>query len=324
MCPRVAVFDLGSSSFSLLVAEVDGEGALEPLARHRAGVHLGESLGGGSAPWAAVRLGALRAARALARAALGWAPDAVAALATAALRDAPEAPALVTALTGVLGVPVVVLSGAAEATLCALGHHQAIWHDQRGMVSLDLGGGSLELAVGRHGRVLATATAPLGSARMAGELAWRDPLGPAARRRLERRAAAAVVGWPELADRHGVPRDRLVVSGGTAKALARVATGRVRRQGSVHQVALELGQLAELARRLAELPVAERARLPGMPARRVGTVALGAAVLTGVARVLQARDLVVSEWGLREGAAQALGTGRLAPLLARAGSRTGG
>ncbi|MFC0082998.1 hypothetical protein ACFFRE_12760, partial [Aciditerrimonas ferrireducens] len=74
MSPRVAVFDLGSSSFSLLVAEVSTAGGLEPVARHRAGVHLGEALGGGSAPWPVVRQGALRAARGLAKAAEPWAP----------------------------------------------------------------------------------------------------------------------------------------------------------------------------------------------------------------------------------------------------------
>jgi exopolyphosphatase/guanosine-5'-triphosphate,3'-diphosphate pyrophosphatase len=71
---------------------------------------------------------------------------------------------------------------------------------------------------------------------------------------------------------------------------------------SVNQVELPAGQLRELADRLATLDLDARMALPGIQARRAPLLPIGALVLATIVDRLGLRGLVVSEWGLREGA----------------------
>ena len=85
---RVAVFDLGSSSFHLMVVDASREGLLVPVLRRRSFLHLGTEVartGGVPADRAA---SAVRTVRRLATACEEAGVDVVVALATAALRDA--------------------------------------------------------------------------------------------------------------------------------------------------------------------------------------------------------------------------------------------
>ena len=99
---------------------------------------------------------------------------------------------------------------------------------------------------------------------------------------------------------------RTVVSGGTARALARLAMARTRgkasgRSSEVNQVELPTSQVAALSSQLARLNLRERLALPGMPARRAPMLPIGAAILETFAVELGVDHFVVSEWGLREG-----------------------
>jgi exopolyphosphatase/guanosine-5'-triphosphate,3'-diphosphate pyrophosphatase len=70
----------------------------------------------------------------------------------------------------------------------------------------------------------------------------------------------------------------------------------------VNQVELPAGQLHELADRLATLDLDARLALPGMQARRAPLLPIGAVMLSTLVEMLGLQRLVVSEWGLREGA----------------------
>ena len=70
----------------------------------------------------------------------------------------------------------------------------------------------------------------------------------------------------------------------------------------VNQVELPAGQLHELADRLATLDLDARLALPGMQARRAPLLPIGAVMLSTLVEMLGLERLVVSEWGLREGA----------------------
>jgi exopolyphosphatase/guanosine-5'-triphosphate,3'-diphosphate pyrophosphatase len=100
---------------------------------------------------------------------------------------------------------------------------------------------------------------------------------------------------------------RVIASGGTVRALARLALGLHRPQNStsslaINQVELPAGQLLELTERLATLDLDARLALPGVQARRAPLLPIGAVVLSTLVESLGFQRLVVSEWGLREGA----------------------
>jgi exopolyphosphatase / guanosine-5'-triphosphate,3'-diphosphate pyrophosphatase len=275
--------------------------------RRRALLNLGFSVGArGSIP--ADRLAAsIAAASRLRRALDDVQPDVVVALATAALRDASNGPEVVARLERVVGTPVRVLDGEEEARLCFSGQRAGVWIGEGPVLGLDLGGGSFEVAVGNSSEIRLAMSAPVGATRLQGELATGDPLSESDRSAIKSRMTAALVPVRAALATYPAVTARTVVSGGTARALARLAMARTRgktsgRSSEVNQVELPTGQVATLASHLARLDLQERLALPGMPSRRAPMLPIGATILETFAVELGVDHFVVSEWGLREGA----------------------
>jgi exopolyphosphatase/guanosine-5'-triphosphate,3'-diphosphate pyrophosphatase len=307
---RVAVYDFGSSSFHLMVVDATREGQLIPVLRRRSFLHLGTEVartGGVPADRAA---SAVRAVRRLGLAADEAGADVVVALATAALRDADNRSSLIDRLERVIGHPITLLTGEEEARLCFLGQRAGVWVGHDPVLGLDLGGGSLEAGIGNVDTVFDVASVALGTARLRGELGTGEMLTPGDRSAITN--VTRLRGEPirAMLERTPTAGTRVIVSGGTVRALARLAMGLHRPQsptGStaslpVNQVELPAGQLHELADHLSTLDLDARLALPGVQARRAPLLPIGALVLSTLVESLSLQRLVVSEWGLREGA----------------------
>ncbi len=307
---RVAVYDLGSSSFHLMVVDATREGVLTPVLRRRSFLHLGTEVArtGGVPPDRAAQ--AVRTVRRLRVAADDAEADLTVALATAALRDADNGGRLLARLEQALGSPISLLSGEEEARLCLLGQRSGVWIGKEPVLGLDLGGGSLEAGIGDADRIHAVASVALGTARLRGELGGGEILTGA-----DRRALVGIVrdrSGPvrDLLVRHPDAAARAIASGGTVRALARLAMGLHRSLSApgsvsdlqVNQVELPAGQLVELAGHLASLDLDARLALPGVQARRAPLLPIGAVVLSTLVGELGLQRIVVSDWGLREGA----------------------
>ena len=307
---RVAVFDLGSSSFHLMVVDASRDGYLTPVLRRRSFLHLGTEVARTGAVPADRAASAVRAVRRLRVAADDAGVDVVVALATAALRDATNGTKLIGRLELVLGCSITLLTGEEEARLCFLGQRAGVWVGQDPVLGLDLGGGSLEAGIGTIDEVADVATMALGTARLRGELGTGELLTPADRVAVTEVTLARADPLRSMLERHPDARARVIASGGTIRALARLAVVLHRPlapHGSsssvqVNQVELPAGQLHELADRLATLDLDARLALPGIHAKRAPLLPIGAVVLSTLVEQLDLQRLVVSDWGLREGA----------------------
>ncbi|MGO8873711.1 MAG: hypothetical protein ACLQPH_20395 [Acidimicrobiales bacterium] len=307
---RVAVFDLGSSSFHLMVVDATRDGRLSPVLRRRSFLHLGTEVARTGAVPADRAASAVRTVRRLRMAADDAGADVVVALATAALRDAANGPKLVDRIEQVLGSTVTLLTGEEEARLCFLGQRAGVWVGRDPVLGLDLGGGSLEAGIGTADEVTAVASVALGTARLRGELGTGDVLTAADRAAVTELALSRADPIRSMLERHPSAGARVIASGGTVRALARLALALYRPLGQsgrasslpVNQVELPAGQLHELADQLATLDLDARLALPGIQSRRAPLLPIGAVVLSTLVERLGLQRLVVSEWGLREGA----------------------
>lgn len=307
---RVAIFDLGSSSFHLMVVDASRDGRLEPVLRRRSFLHLGTEVARtGAVPGDRSAL-AVRTVKRLHVAAEDAGADVVVALATAALRDAANGTRLLVRMERILGSPIILLSGEEEARLCFLGQRAGVWVGDRPVLGLDLGGGSLEAGIGTIDTVASVASVALGTARIRGELDTGERLTPGERASIGALTAERADPIAKMLADTPDAADRVIASGGTVRALARLAMGLHRsasRTGSsgtpsVNQVELPADQLHDLADRLSTLDLDARMALPGIQARRAPLLPIGAVVLSTLVDRLDLRGLVVSEWGLREGA----------------------
>jgi len=307
---RVAVFDLGSSSFHLMVVDASREGLLIPVLRRRSFLHLGTEVARtGSVP-ADRAASAVRTVRRLTMACEDAGVDVVVALATAALRDADNGSRLINRLEGILGSPITLLTGEEEARLCFLGQRAGVWVGHDPVLGLDLGGGSLEAGIGTIDEVTDVASVALGTARLRGELGTGELLTRTDQVVIAEVTRARAEPIRAMLDRTPKAGSRVIASGGTVRALARLAMGLHRPQNTsgsvstlqVNQVEIPSGQLLELADRLSTLDLDARLALPGIQTRRAPLLPIGALVLSTLVESLGLQRLVVSEWGLREGA----------------------
>jgi exopolyphosphatase/guanosine-5'-triphosphate,3'-diphosphate pyrophosphatase len=303
---RCAVLDLGSNSFHLLVADVDGS-TVHPVRREREMLHLGRAVARhGSVPVdLAVR--AVATVERLADLARRSGAEHLVAVGTEALRG-PGGMDLVAGLSDAAGVPVSILDGEEEARLAYLGARAGVDVDAEPTLVLDLGGGSLELAIGSGDRTLWATSLPLGASRLSAMLDPSDasvgddePPSSRSLRRLRQHVADELA--PALAVVHSHAPTATIAVGGTVRALARLLAARSGRwlPATVNQAPLDLDELAEATIDLTAVSTIERARMPGVKSRRADHLHVASLVLEEVLRELDAAPARVSDWGLREG-----------------------
>jgi len=306
---RLAVIDLGSNSFRLVVF-MAGEGWWQRTDEIYEPVRIGEGLA------ASGRLGEEPMRRALAtldvfdhfcraagllgdRASLG-SPDgsAVDALATSAIRDAENSTGFLALAREHTNLPIRVLTREQEARY---GYIAAVNSTTLtdGCV-LDLGGGSLQLVrvAGRRAQDLESWR--LGAVRMTER--FLPVNGPAKRRQIQALSDHVAA---ELASAQWLAREagsRLVGMGGTVRNLAAAVQRAEGLPSSGVQGMYVSGEaLDELIERLAALPATQRSSVPGIKPARADLILAGAIVVQGALRAGGFDGLEVTEAGLREG-----------------------
>lgn len=298
---RLAVLDMGSTSFHMLVADVTRAGHLKPVSRERTMLRLGSVIAQyGHIPEEEVA-STLEAVDELRKHARDAGAEEVIAVGTAALRDADNGPELTTRIAETLRVPVRLLSGEEEARLIFAAFRRRVLLPRGPALGVDLGGGSLELAVGDDHALLFEATLRIGVARLHGEWVAHDPMKKREVRAIRERVQALV---EPLADRIGALAPSVcVAAGGTARAFGNLLLGRRGRRSvdTVNELALPLAELRDITEQLVASSHDERLEMPGIRARRADLLPTGGLILIGIAEALGLSGYTICDWGLREG-----------------------
>ena len=297
---RLGVLDVGSNNVHLLVVDAHRGGHPDPVRSHKSALHLAELLraDGSLGPHGTeVLVGAVADARA---AADDEGVEDLLAFATSAVRDAADSAEVLAAVRRETGVDLQVLSGEDEARLTFLAVRRWFGWSAGRLLCLDIGGGSLELAAGRDEDPDVALSVPVGAGRVTRERLPGDPprkRDVAALRAHVREVLEGVAG-PLLADG---PPDLGVASSKTFRSLARLEGAAPYARGPRVPRAVTLKGLEESVTRLAALPAAERAALPGVSAARAGQLLAGAVVAHEALTVLGLDRVQVCPWALREG-----------------------
>jgi exopolyphosphatase / guanosine-5'-triphosphate,3'-diphosphate pyrophosphatase len=294
---RIGVADLGSTSFHMLVSDATPDGHLERVAREREMLRLGAAIGpdGLIPPETCER--AVDVARRLGRVAERAGAEQVLAIATAALRDAKNGRKLAEALGRALQTDVRILPGQEEARLIFSAFRRRVGLGDEPALGLDLGGGSLELAVGNASHLRFEETLRLGVTRLHGELAPSDPMTGGEARALRNRVESALE--PLVARIVALGPKRCIVAGGTARALGRLLLEE--EDGAIRGLLISANELEKLAQKLRRSTHEERLDMVGIDARRADLLPSGAIILSTVIQQLRLPGLMVCDWGIREG-----------------------
>ena len=293
---RIGVIDIGTNSTKLLVGEAR-DGGIRTIAFDRRASRIGEKLSvrGRISPVAAARTA--RDVAALAKIAREHGSGTIVAVGTYALRTAANGEAVAKRIARHAGVPVRILSGEEEAALSYVSALLHIPNPKSYTFVLDLGGGSVEFIAARRGHVVEAKSLPLGALRLTERHLHSDPPTPAERRALEREVNAAVARLTARFRRVPSARADFVVCGGTATT---AVTMLGRRAYGTHAT-VRVSELQTLTEKCFELTIAQRKRLPGLPADRADIIPAGLSVVLAFARAVRKRSIVVSDGGVREG-----------------------
>ncbi len=293
----VAAMDLGSNSFHLAVFRVRPDLTLEPVAKEKEMLRLGEHVyRDGSFSDEAISA-AVRTVAQFHAISESFGAQVIVAKATASFRDAENAQELIDAIWARTRVKVQVISGHEEATLIFDAIRAACHLGSRPVLGADLGGGSLELMLGDQRQLIAARSLRLGVGRLRAK--FHDEHQAAIRDYVARE-----LGEP-LATMTGYLPTRLVLTSGTMNAIGRLALAldseHDDRDDGLLARAVGRSALEQAVELILSTPESERSTLKGVDERRAATVGYGAIILGQVLRVTALDEVWLCSWALREG-----------------------
>ena len=218
---RLGVIDIGSNTVHMLVVDAHYGARPLPAVTHKIALRLSEHLRDDRIGESAITTltAYLDQARAVVE---DQGVEVVMAFATSAMREALNGEEVLAQLAVHAGTPVRVLSGPDEARMTFLAARRWCGWSAGNLLVLDIGGGSLEMAIGMDEEPDSVVSVPLGAGRVTNNLLPGDPPSPdvirEARRAIRTQLASAV--RPVL---RAPNPDTVVATSKTFRSLARLA-----------------------------------------------------------------------------------------------------
>jgi exopolyphosphatase / guanosine-5'-triphosphate,3'-diphosphate pyrophosphatase len=290
LSPRLAAIDVGSNTILLLVAEHNPSSGITIVDEAEDQPRLGAGLGTtGRLSEAAIERALLSLTR-MRDQALRLGAERITAVATAAVREAANGAEFVERARRE-GIPVRVISPDAEADLA---YRSAAYHfpGLGPTLVVDIGGGSMELIGAIGDEIKLTTSLPLGAVRLT-EMGL--PL-PKLREHIRHQLHRAV-------DESAWKNSRVIGSGGTFANLASIVQARRGNQnvGSIQGVRVTAGELEQMLAALERMRPEQRREVPGLRPERADIILAGLAAAAELLQLLNAADVAVNRYGLREG-----------------------
>jgi exopolyphosphatase/guanosine-5'-triphosphate,3'-diphosphate pyrophosphatase len=295
---RLGVLDIGSNTGHLLVVDAARGAAPSPAFQHKQPLRLAEHLDASGA----VTDTGMTALASFVASALIVAEDKgcedMHGFATSAVRDAANSDEVLAHVREQTGVDITVLPGEDEARLTFLAVRRWFGWSSGRLAVFDIGGGSLEIAVGSDEAPDVAHSLPLGAARLTREhLA--DGLDLDVVRQLRRRIRADIAR-----DAGSVLRqapDHAVATSKTFLSLARICGAAPSGDGPLVRRVLEAEALRDAIPKLLDMSADEVADLPGVSQSRAHQIVAGALVADAVLDLFDLTELEICPWALREG-----------------------
>ncbi|MEO9140408.1 MAG: hypothetical protein ABI345_15250 [Jatrophihabitans sp.] len=297
---RLGVLDVGSNTVHLLVVDAHRGAEPTPQLSHKSELRLAEHIddaGELSTDGADALVAAAITARAEADE-LGC--DELLAFATSAVRDAGNCARVLKRVAKEAGIPLSVLSGEEEARLTFLAVRRWFGWSAGNLLSLDIGGGSLELAAGRHEDADLAFSVPIGVARLT--RAWfRDDPGTKAEVAALIEHVSQLLAEPAAKLLEPGRPDRVVATSKTFRTLARLAGAAPSSQGPRVRRVLTRTGLTQVTSFISRMASQDLAELDGVSAARAHQTLAGAIVAAAAMDALDVDQVELCPWALREG-----------------------
>ncbi|MBF9238724.1 phosphatase [Hymenobacter sp. BT683] len=301
---RLALIDLGTNTFHLLIVEMPTVPGEKPLVllRTKAGVRLGE---GGISKGVIAPEAYARALHTLA----GFKEEIelhevteTRATATSAMRVTRNGPDLVRDIFEQTGIQVDVIPGEREAELICAGIRQAVPLGPEPHLLMDIGGGSVEFIIADEGTIFWKQSFEIGAQRLLDQF-FPNPAGiiPAAAVAAEQDYLNAVLAPLAAAIKHYKPVS-LVGASGSFDSLADMQLGELRSEAHLPPFTeLCLASFQDSYRHLLSGNHEQRVALPGILPMRADMLVVAAVLIDYVLGISEITRIRTSAYALKEG-----------------------
>lgn len=297
---RLGVLDVGSNTVHLLVVDAHRGAHPTPTSSVKTVLRLAERINSDG------RLSD-RGAQELVRAVIAARDEAdrtgcedLMAFATSAVREASNVTEVLARVRDRAGVDLQVLSGQDEARYTFLAARRWCGWSAGRLLMLDIGGGSLELAIGIDEEPELAVSLPLGAGRLTRTTFKHDPPSRSEVAELREFLDGELAALAKRVRKVGQP-DRVVATSKTFRSLARLTGAAPSAQGPRVRRALTDSGLRQLIAFVSRMASADIAELEGVSASRAHQLVAGALVAEATMRALDLTELEICPWALREG-----------------------
>ena len=297
---KLAAIDIGTNSIHLVVVEFDGR-TFHVIDREKSMVRLGLGMFGEMRLTERAFKEGVEVLARYTKLAESRGVDEILAVATSATREAENGTEFLNEIFQQTGVMPRVISGSEEARLIFLAvKHSIDFGGERGLV-IDIGGGSVEVAVGDHDDVMLAQSMRLGVQRLLHRQGGAQPLGTREMYELSGYVQGAAAEVMAEAKRFGATR--FVGTSGTIRTLGEaahlLAGGTPFR--SLNAQTVKRKDLRALVKQLSEMDAAKRAKVAGIGEARADTIHLGGVLLLELLEMARGEELTLCDTSLREG-----------------------
>lgn len=296
----IAIIDLGTNTFHLLIAAISGR-AYTLLHQERAAVKLG---------MAGINQGIITdeaCHRALETIGLfkltidRWQDAVVYAFGTSAWRNARNAMELVDKIRQQTGIEIKIISGEEEARLIYLGVRSAVNLGKSKSLIMDIGGGSVEFVIGNESEIFWKQSIEVGAQRLLEQFQKHDPIWISEVGAIEVHLKAALAPLFSMLKVHAP--DTLIGASGTFDTLSEIYCLRYGLSSAPTDTEgpLTISGMEEIFMEVVAKNRSSRMAIPGMTALRVDMIVVACCMIFYLLKKHDFKNLRVSKYALKEG-----------------------
>ncbi|HEY5902739.1 MAG TPA: Ppx/GppA phosphatase family protein [Anaerolineales bacterium] len=292
---RIAAIDVGSNGIRMAVASVDSEAEMNVIESLRVPVRLGQDVFSSGLIAEASMQAALDAFLRFNRLAGQFQVTKLRAVATSALREAENRETLIGEIRDKTGIEVETISPEEEARLIHLAVSRVIDLRDKRAILIDVGGGSIEVAISQNNRLISAESFALGTVRLLRRLDSTEgsrslqylvqEYAESARRQVRRR-----IGTQKF--------DLCIGTGGNLEEL-----GLLRRKvlGRASGRSISLSELADISERVSQMSLDDRMQELNLRPDRADVIVPAAMVLHMIVKEAGIKEIEIPGVGLKEG-----------------------
>ena len=297
---KVAIIDMGTNTFHLLIAEVEGEN-YEILHRERRAVKIGEKgINKGEITKEAWER-ALVTLEEFKQIIEQQNIDQVFATATSAIRNATNGRALVEEIERRTGIKATIISGIKEAELILLGVRNALDLGNDKSLIMDIGGGSIEFIIANQAETFWLKSFEIGGQRLVEKFHKMDPI---TEEEIQSLTSYFDGELTDLLDAYKLHEPKTLIGcSGTFDTLSDIycSISNATKEENATEYPLTLTAFHNIHEQLIEKTREERLAIPGMIEMRVDMIVVACVLINYLIKKLNLTSIRVSAYALKEG-----------------------